>query len=197
MRKGHGNRPSKRVTCTYVCRIPEKKNYEACLLLRRVLQPLNFLDAQNLLTHAFIFPKENPTDSYRNPKKETNDFLEIILTTTTTNLILQRSQTRENQQRWKYQIRRHRRALLSGSGVRVSRPTTCLTSARLGFGDARVLTVPSHPEPKNHPPVLIKTSFTFRELVFLVKVFRLFRLEWIFFGALLAMPTRILCSDSL
>jgi hypothetical protein len=78
-----------------VCRIPEKKNYEACLLLRRVLQPLNFLGAQNLLTHAFIFPKENPTDSYRNPKKETNDFLEIILTTTTTtNLILQRSQTR-------------------------------------------------------------------------------------------------------
>jgi hypothetical protein len=44
-------------------------------------------------THSFS-QKKNPTDSYRNPKKETNDFLEIILTTTTTNLILQRSQTR-------------------------------------------------------------------------------------------------------
>jgi hypothetical protein len=41
-----------------------------------------------------------------------------------------------------------------GGGVRVSRPTTtCLTSARLGFEDARVLTVPSHPVQKNHPPV--------------------------------------------
>jgi hypothetical protein len=72
----------------------KKKTMKHACCWRRVLQPLNFLDAQNLLTHAFIFPKENPTDSYRNPKKETNDFLEIILTTTTTNLILQRSQTR-------------------------------------------------------------------------------------------------------
>jgi hypothetical protein len=68
--KGHGNRPSKRVACTYVCWIPEKKNYEACLLLRRVLQPLNFLDAQNLITHAFIFPKEKPQTSTETPKKK-------------------------------------------------------------------------------------------------------------------------------
>jgi hypothetical protein len=53
----------------------EKKNYEACLLLlllllRRVLQPLNFLDAQNLITHAFIFPKEKPQTATETPKKK-------------------------------------------------------------------------------------------------------------------------------
>jgi hypothetical protein len=50
---------------------PRKKNYEACLLLlRRVLQPLNFLDAQNLITHAFIFPKEKPKTATETPKKK-------------------------------------------------------------------------------------------------------------------------------
>jgi hypothetical protein len=55
----------------YVCVLnPSKKNYEACLVLRRVLQALNFLDAQNLITHAFIFPKEKPQTATETPKKE-------------------------------------------------------------------------------------------------------------------------------
>ncbi len=52
----------------------KKKTMKHACCWRRVLQPLNFLDAQNLLTHAFIFPKEKPNRQLQKPQKRNKWF---------------------------------------------------------------------------------------------------------------------------